>query len=127
MPNVTVACPHAPASWATNVKLPSKLREFTQEAIDRMNENGEFENPLLWYYSPMDASWSLGHFRNRGVVYDCMDELSQFTGAPKALVQNEARLIEHADIVFTGGDEVGGKKRQHHDNKPPLGGGERGD
>jgi len=23
----------------------------------------------------MDASWSLGHFENRGIVYDDMDEL----------------------------------------------------
>jgi glycosyltransferase involved in cell wall biosynthesis len=64
----------------------------------------------------MDASWSLGYFENRGVVYDCMDELSQFTGAPKALVANEARLIEHADIVFTGGYNLGEKKKQQHDN-----------
>jgi glycosyltransferase involved in cell wall biosynthesis len=64
----------------------------------------------------MDSSWSLGHFENRGVVYDCMDELSQFTGAPKALVANEARLIEHADIVFTGGYNLGDKKKKQHDN-----------
>jgi beta-glucosidase/6-phospho-beta-glucosidase/beta-galactosidase len=116
MPNVTVACPHMSASWATNPKLPAKLREFATEAIDRMNEEGEFDKPLLWYYSPMDSSWSLGHFENRGVVYDCMDELSQFTGAPKALVNNEARLIEHADVVFTGGYNLGEKKKKQHDN-----------
>ena len=116
MPNVTVACPHVAASWAKSPKLPAKLREFAQEAITRMNEEGAFDRPLLWYYSPMDASWSLGHFENRGVVYDCMDELSQFTGAPKALVANEARLIEHADIVFTGGYNLGEKKRQQHEN-----------
>jgi glycosyltransferase involved in cell wall biosynthesis len=103
-------------AWSRDPKLPSKLREFTQEAIDRMNEDGAFDRPLLWYYSPMDSSWSLGHFENRGVVYDCMDELSQFTGAPKALVNNEARLIEHADIVFTGGYNLGAKKKQQHDN-----------
>ena len=116
MPNVTVACPHLPGGWAKNSKLPQKLREFTQEAIERMNEEGAFDRPLLWYYSPMDSSWSLGHFENRGVVYDCMDELSQFTGAPKALISNEARLIEHADVVFTGGYNLGEKKKQQHDN-----------
>jgi beta-glucosidase/6-phospho-beta-glucosidase/beta-galactosidase len=116
MPNVTVVTPHASPSWAKNPKLPTKLREWTKEAIERMNEEGAFERPLLWYYSPMDSSWSLGHFENRGVVYDCMDELSQFTGAPKALVNNEARLIEHADIVFTGGYNLGEKKKKQHDN-----------
>src|SRR5688572_5131107 len=121
MPNVTVATPHCTVSWAKNPKLPSKLRDFTAEAIERMNEEGAFDKPLLWYYSPMDSSWSLGHFENRGVVYDCMDELSQFTGAPKALVNNEARLIEHADVVFTGGFNLGEKKRKQHDNVHTFG------
>lgn len=116
MPNVVVACPHLPPSWDHNPNLPDKLREFTHKAINDMNEDGEFDRPLLWYYSPMDASWSLGHFENRGIVYDSMDELSQFTGAPKALVDNENRLMEYADIVFTGGYELWTKKKQRHDN-----------
>jgi hypothetical protein len=88
-----------------------------------MGDEGDsaFDRPLLWYYGPMDASWSLGWFDNRGIVYDCMDELSQFTGAPKALVQNEARLIEAADVVFTGGYELGDKKRKQHDNVHTFG------
>jgi len=45
-----------------------------------------------------------------------MDELNQFSGAPKTLVSNEARLIKHADVVFTGGYELGEKKKQQHDN-----------
>jgi glycosyltransferase involved in cell wall biosynthesis len=81
-----------------------------------MNDSGQFERPVLWYYSPMDASWSLGHFEHRGIVYDCMDELSQFSGAPPQLVANESRLIDHADIVFTGGYELWLKKRQQHGN-----------
>jgi beta-glucosidase/6-phospho-beta-glucosidase/beta-galactosidase/glycosyltransferase involved in cell wall biosynthesis len=121
MPNVTVLCPHLPASWNRNPALPSLLRKFTQQGIDAMNETGEFDLPLLWYYSPMDAAWSLGHFRSRGVVYDCMDELSQFTGAPKALVENEARLMRHADVVFTGGYQLGEKKAAQHGNVHTFG------
>jgi len=64
----------------------------------------------------MDSAWSLGHFENRGIVYDSMDELSQFTGAPKALIDNERRLMEAADIVFTGGYELFLKKQQLHHN-----------
>lgn len=116
MPNVTVFCAHVSPSWNKNPKLPAMLREWTKEAIDRMNDDGDFDRPVLWYYSPMDSAWSLGHFENRGVVYDCMDELSQFSGAPKELINNEARLIEHADVVFTGGYEMGAKKQKLHDN-----------
>jgi beta-glucosidase/6-phospho-beta-glucosidase/beta-galactosidase/glycosyltransferase involved in cell wall biosynthesis len=118
MPNVTVMTPHMAGSWNRNPKLPAKLREFTQRAIDDLNEgsDGAFDAPVLWYYSPMDSAWSLGHFKNRGVVYDAMDELSQFTGAPKSLIANEARLMQHADIVFTGGYELSLKKKQRHEN-----------
>src|SRR5215216_7826742 len=116
MPHVPVVTPHVAPSMAKSPTPPPHLREWTSAAIKRQNTNGAFDRPLLWYYSPMDSSWSLGHFENRGVVYDCMDELSQFTGAPKALVANEARLIEHADIVFTGGYNLGEKKKQQHDN-----------
>jgi glycosyltransferase involved in cell wall biosynthesis len=45
-----------------------------------------------------------------------MDELSQFSGAPKQLVENEARLMQAADIVFTGGYELGEKKKKQHSN-----------
>ncbi|MGH7214786.1 MAG: glycosyltransferase, partial [Tepidisphaeraceae bacterium] len=72
--------------------------------------------PLLWYYSPMDSSWSLGHFRNRGVVYDCMDELANFSGAPRQLIDNEKRLMQCADVVFTGGYEMGEKRKALHPN-----------
>lgn len=116
MPNVTVICPHLEASWNRNPALPELLRKFTREGIEALNDNGEFSEPLLWYYSPMDSAWSLGHFANRGIVYDCMDELSQFTGAPKSLVENEARLMSFADVVFTGGYELGEKKQKQHDN-----------
>src|SRR5947208_14948520 len=64
----------------------------------------------------MDSAWSLGYFANRGVVYDCMDELSNFSGAPKQLIDNEKRLMEHADVVFTGGYEMGEKRKKLHPN-----------
>jgi beta-glucosidase/6-phospho-beta-glucosidase/beta-galactosidase len=116
MPNVTVATPHMAPSWAKNPQTPAKLREFTMKAIDRMNEDGAFDRPLLWYYSPMDSSWSLGHIPNRGIVYDSMDELSQFSGAPRSLIANERRLIQYADVVFAGGYELWLKKKELHPN-----------
>ena len=122
MPQVTVAVLHAPHALNRDKALPGLLRRTTREAIDQVNEDsGAFDRPLLWYYSPMDSIWSLGHFENRGVVYDCMDELSQFTGAPPELVGAEARLIEHADVVFTGGYNLGEKKQQQHDNVHTFG------
>jgi beta-glucosidase/6-phospho-beta-glucosidase/beta-galactosidase len=116
MPNVTVACMHGPASWAQQADLPEQLRRLTREALEGAGKPGAFDKPLLWYYSPMDSSWTLGHFDAGGVIYDCMDELSQFTGAPEDLVSNERRLMQHADIVFTGGYELFHRKSQSHKN-----------
>src|SRR5947207_5186874 len=36
MPNVTVLTPHMSDSWNRSPKLPAKLREFTQKAIDEL-------------------------------------------------------------------------------------------
>jgi beta-glucosidase/6-phospho-beta-glucosidase/beta-galactosidase len=116
MPNVTVVAPHVDRTWNRDPKLPQKLLEWTKQSIAQMNESGEFDRPVLWYYSPMDSSWSLGHIENRGIVYDSMDELSQFSGAPRALVDNENRLMDYADIVFAGGYELSLKKKKRHNN-----------
>jgi beta-glucosidase/6-phospho-beta-glucosidase/beta-galactosidase/glycosyltransferase involved in cell wall biosynthesis len=116
MPNLTVATPHMAPSWASNPAMPDVLRSQAREAIGRVNRSGRFNQPLLWYYNPMDAIWSLGHFPSRGIVYDCMDELSKFSGASEHLVNVETWLMGHADIVFTGGYRLWERKTAHHDN-----------
>jgi glycosyltransferase involved in cell wall biosynthesis len=114
--NVTTATGAFPASWRGRPEVAETMRRFTREAIAATDQNGEFDQPLLWFYSPMEAGWALGHFENRGIVYDCMDELSQFKGAPVELIENEQRLIEKADVLFTGGYELWMKKSKQHDN-----------
>jgi beta-glucosidase/6-phospho-beta-glucosidase/beta-galactosidase/glycosyltransferase involved in cell wall biosynthesis len=116
MPNVTVACPHGPPDWSDSPALPTDLRRLTREAIERTGPDGELDEPVLWYYSPLAAAWSLGWFEHRAIVYDCMDELSQFAGAPARLREHESRLLSHADVVFTGGYELWNKKREAHGN-----------
>ena len=57
---------------------------------------------IVWFYSPCFFPL-LADLRCETVVYDCMDELSLFRGAPRELVQLENRLLRRADVVFTGG------------------------
>lgn len=66
-----------------------------------------------WFYS---ASFLplLDYFSFDKVVYDCMDELSLFKGAPEKLVRQERCLMEQADIVFTGGKSLYESKVRHH-------------
>jgi UDP-galactopyranose mutase len=48
------------------------------------------------------------------VVYDCMDELSNFKNAPPQLREREAALLQAADVVFTGGPSLYEAKRGRH-------------
>jgi UDP-galactopyranose mutase len=45
-----------------------------------------------------------------------MDELSAFKGAPRSLKENETKLFERADLVFTGGHSLYEAKRHQHRN-----------
>jgi UDP-galactopyranose mutase len=72
-----------------------------------------FVRPVLWYYTPM--AWGFTKDLSAGVVvYDCMDELSLFQGAPPSLRRLEGQLLAHADLVFTGGRSLYEAKRHHH-------------
>ena len=47
-----------------------------------------------------------GEMNERAIVYDCMDQLSQFRGAPPELVRRERELLAMADVVFAGGPKI---------------------
>ncbi|MHC0443194.1 glycosyltransferase [Flavobacterium sp. 3-210] len=68
-----------------------------------------------WFYS---ASFTplLDLFKFETIVYDCMDELTLFKGAPEHLINQEKYLIANADIVFTGGKSLYEAKKQTHSN-----------
>ena len=117
MPNVVVACPHFLKSEEHDkAKVMAGIERFARQAVKVLNDDGRFDRPVLYYYNPMDVSWSLGKFNERAVIYDCMDELSQFKNAPKELIDNEKRLLQTADVVFTGGYQMYVNKSQHNSN-----------
>jgi glycosyltransferase involved in cell wall biosynthesis len=68
-----------------------------------------------WFYSPSFVSL-LEEFNFSAIVYDCMDELTLFKGAPAELLVQEKFLLSNADIVFTGGKSLYESKKQHHNN-----------
>ncbi|MFT3859573.1 MAG: FAD-dependent oxidoreductase [Aquabacterium sp.] len=87
--------------------LKPMLDEFMrQELID---------DYLVWLYTPM-ALPLLTSLRPRAIVYDCMDELSAFKGAPRQMQQREAALLKCADLVLTGGPSLYEAKRDLHPN-----------
>lgn len=79
---------------------------------DLVRERG-VHAPLFWFYTPMslDVAPAVAPCL---VVYDCMDELSAFHGAPPELLDHENRLFAMADLVFTGGQSLYESKRSRH-------------
>jgi UDP-galactopyranose mutase len=70
---------------------------------------------LLWYYTPMSLAFS-DHLSAEYMVYDCMDELSAFRGAPPQMMAYEQQLLARADAVFTGGYSLYQAKCNLHEN-----------
>jgi hypothetical protein len=75
----------------------------------------QIEDYVLWYYTPMALTFTR-ELAPAATVYDCMDELTGFAGAPPELVTLETELLSRADLVTTGGRSLYQAKRQRHHN-----------
>lgn len=60
------------------------------------------KNPIIWLYTPMGLHF-LDMIKPSLLVYDVMDQLSAFMGAPAELKDYERMLLRRAHVVFTGG------------------------
>jgi UDP-galactopyranose mutase len=87
--------------------------------IDAFFIEEQIQSYALWFYTPMHLPWTR-HLKPLSVVYDCMDELSGFKGAPPELKQRELELLQWADVVFTGGHSLYEAKREQHGNIYPF-------
>jgi hypothetical protein len=81
--------------------------------IGQLRDEQSFGEQVAWFYTPMMLRWA-DHLDPAAIVYDCMDELSMFRGAPPELIQREKELFERADLVFTGGQSLYEAKRDKH-------------
>jgi len=77
------------------------------------------EKYVFWYYTPMSLE-TTSSFSPELVIYDCMDELSAFKFAPLSLKNNEEKLFNIADLVFTGGHSLFESKKHKHKEIYPF-------
>jgi glycosyltransferase involved in cell wall biosynthesis len=111
---VILAVPHLPGGLA-----PEQIEALQGELLRELLERHEVSGFVLWYYTPMAMPFAEG-LEPLAVVYDCMDELSLFRGAPRELIDREARLLAAADLVFTGGQSLYEAKREKHPRVHPF-------
>ena len=111
-PNVFVCRPHTPS--ATHGFADDQfqyLKPLMQELIEQQGIN----DYVLWFYTPM-ALPATEQLEPLAIVYDCMDELSAFAGAPPELTRREQDLLKRADMVFTGGPSLYRAKKGRHEH-----------
>jgi UDP-galactopyranose mutase len=111
---VHVVVPHL-AEGTPAEDIRAHLARLTDDLL-REHVEGQY---IAWYYTPMALAFTR-HLKPAAIVYDCMDELSQFKFAPPELCALEAELFSMADVVFTGGLSLYEHKQHKHPNIHPF-------
>jgi UDP-galactopyranose mutase len=83
------------------------------QLVEKLFADHKIGDHVAWFYTPMALDIVPGR-RPRVVVYDCMDELSLFKGAPRQLMEREQDLFRISHLVFTGGMSLFEAKRRQH-------------
>ncbi|WP_437669418.1 glycosyltransferase family 1 protein [Sorangium sp. So ce131] len=106
--NLTIVVPHLTTGTDQEASLAHQRR-----LIGSLVREQDIRQPILWFYTPMSLPIA-ADVEPSVIVYDCMDELSAFRGAPPALRERERELFSRADLVFTGGQSLYEAKRAQH-------------
>jgi glycosyltransferase involved in cell wall biosynthesis len=115
-PNVVVLQMQMPEAQASNREwLDNESRRLVQSVLAGPLGRS-FESTVQWFYDPMAVTAFAGQMNERAIVYDCMDQLSQFRFAPPELVKRERELLAVADVVFAGGPKIWEEKRKRNSN-----------
>jgi len=105
---VVVARPHLRAGTP-----PDEAAAIQEHFLRTLIAEHGLDRYVAWYYTPMALAFTRS-LRPLVTVFDVMDELSAFAGAPPQLAELEAELFERADLVFTGGRSLYEAKRDRH-------------
>jgi glycosyltransferase involved in cell wall biosynthesis len=106
---VMVVKPYLPA------ECDAQRNTLLSGMIRRLVSKVRPERLITWYYTPMALQFTQNLEADR-CVYDNMDELSTFAGAPPGLQEWEERLLERCDIVYVGGHSLFQAKQARHGN-----------
>ena len=92
-PNLVVLQMEMPAERWNDGAWVDKERRRLVESVLAGPLGADFQDPVQWFYDPMAVTAFAGHLNESAIVYDCMDQLSKFRGAPAELVRRERELL----------------------------------
>jgi UDP-galactopyranose mutase len=113
---VTVVRMHYPSAEHYWIGHNDSRTQAAYEALllDYMAQE-EMHNPIVWLYTPMAAPF-VEALHPHLLIYDVMDELSAFKGAPTELKEADRHLLGQADLVFTGGASLYRTRQPYSNN-----------
>lgn len=79
-----------------------QAKEYGELLAAALAAAGRPPNPDVWVYTPLASDVARALEPGR-LVYDVMDDLSAFAGAPLGLRLSQQRLLAEADLVLAGG------------------------
>lgn len=106
---VMVVKPYLPAECDAQKNL------LLSGMISRLISKVQPRRLVTWYYTPMALQFTQ-ELEADSCVYDNMDELTNFAGAPPGLREWEERLLKRCDIVYVGGHSLFQAKKDRHEN-----------
>jgi UDP-galactopyranose mutase len=93
--------------------------EYLRQLLSSLIAKQGIRDFVAWFYTPMALTFAANIYP-LVTIYDCMDELSLFRGAPPELIEQERKLFERADLVFTGGLSLFEAKCERHRQVYPF-------
>jgi UDP-galactopyranose mutase len=111
-PNVLVCRPHTNRH---SHGFTAEQIEAMKPMVDALLQEEKIDQYVVWCYTAMSYPLA-ANLKPEAVVFDVMDELSAFKGAPPEILEQEKRLLELADVVFTGGPSLYRAKKDRHSN-----------
>ncbi len=108
--NLWIGVPHLPAGLSK-----ADSNQIMDELIDKFLVKEDLSKFIFWYYTPMALLYT-ELYHPRLTVYDCMDELSLFKNAPREFKLLERKLLQKADLLFTGGVSLYKAKKDQNTN-----------
>jgi UDP-galactopyranose mutase len=91
---------------------PSQHSLLVSLLREQLEEDG-WRRFVAWLHTPMAVRVAKA-LHPEAIVYDCMDELSGFLGAPPEIRAMDKEMLAAADVVMTGGPSLWKAKRERH-------------
>lgn len=115
---ITIVTPLLPETgrqqWGFNAETNPAVGALLSPFFREHGLLGDQAQTVAWYYTPMALGAEPRRFDPSVVVYDVMDELANFRGAPAELREREAAMFARADVVFTGGPSLYDARKGRH-------------